>query len=251
MARDSRRRLFAQAKNRRGQKENFFLDRLRRRWHIPLQWNWCDRRRSRPPPMPPAKFMIFRAPPDRGPGAYFRFPLPEFPARCRRSTSSCRSQRSIDTTNNRIVVQDGSTAGGWAAAKLSEVPINTSLPMTLATASHGASLQFGILETLVTLAGASVTAPTQIPANSCVFSVGAYVVSTITGAASYEVGVSGNLGQFGSGLSLPTGSSNFGAIGPTVFYAPTPLIVTALGSNFTGGSVRLSIHYMVSPPSTS
>ena len=27
----------------------------------------------------------------------------------------------IDTTNNRIVVQDGSTPGGWSAAKLSEV----------------------------------------------------------------------------------------------------------------------------------
>lgn len=27
----------------------------------------------------------------------------------------------VDTTNNRIVVQDGSTAGGFAAAKLSEV----------------------------------------------------------------------------------------------------------------------------------
>ena len=181
----------------------------------------------------------------------FPFPFPELPARCRRSTSSCRSRRVIDTTNNRIVVQDGSTVGGWAAAKLSEVPVNTSLPMTLATAPHGASLQFGILETLVTLTGASVTAPTPIPANSCVFSVGAYVVSTITGATSYEVGVSGNPGQFGSGLSLSTGSSNFGAIGPTVFYSATPLIVTAAGSNFTGGSVRLSIHYLICPPSAS
>ena len=27
----------------------------------------------------------------------------------------------VDTTNNRLVVQDGSTAGGWAAAKLSEI----------------------------------------------------------------------------------------------------------------------------------
>jgi hypothetical protein len=30
----------------------------------------------------------------------------------------------IDTTNNRVVVQDGATAGGWAAAKLSEVLTN-------------------------------------------------------------------------------------------------------------------------------
>jgi hypothetical protein len=31
----------------------------------------------------------------------------------------------VDTTNNRVVVQDGSTAGGWPAAKLSEVLANT------------------------------------------------------------------------------------------------------------------------------
>jgi hypothetical protein len=31
----------------------------------------------------------------------------------------------IDTTNNRVVVQDGSTAGGWPAAKLAEVLTNT------------------------------------------------------------------------------------------------------------------------------
>ena len=28
----------------------------------------------------------------------------------------------VDTTNNRLVVQDGTTAGGWPAAKLSELP---------------------------------------------------------------------------------------------------------------------------------
>ena len=123
--------------------------------------------------------------------------------------------------------------------------------MTLATAAHGASLQFGILETLVTLTGASVAAATPIPANACVFSVGAYVVTTIAGATSYQVGVSGNLGQFGSGLSLTAGSSNFGSIGPTVFYSATTLIITAAGPNFTGGSVRLSIHYLVSSPSVS
>ena len=157
----------------------------------------------------------------------------------------------VDTTNNRVVVQDGVTAGGWAAAKLSEVPVNTILPMTLATAAHGASIQLGILETSVTLSGASVNAPVQIPANACVFAVGAYVVTTITGATSYEVGVATNATQFGSGLSLTAGSSNYGLIGPTVFYSATTPIVAATGPNFTGGVVRLSIHYIISAPSTS
>jgi hypothetical protein len=36
----------------------------------------------------------------------------------------------IDTTNNRVAVQDGSTAGGWPAAKLAEVLTNTRTPVS-------------------------------------------------------------------------------------------------------------------------
>ncbi len=50
----------------------------------------------------------------------------------RRGTSSqvapftgAQGEMVVDTTNNRLVVQDGSTAGGWPAAKLSEVVTNT------------------------------------------------------------------------------------------------------------------------------
>ena len=147
---------------------------------------------------------------------------------------------------------DGATAGGWPAAKLAEVcsaanPLNTG-----AQATNGANIQFGVLETLVSgMSGASVTAGVQIPANCIVFAVGARVVTTITGATSYEVGVSGNLSQFGSGLSLIAGSINYGLIGPTAFYSATSLVLTAAGSNFTAGAVRLSIHYMLCGPSTS
>ena len=113
----------------------------------------------------------------------------------------------------------------------------------------GATIQFGVIETLVSgMSGASVMRRRQIPANCIVFAVGAHVVTTITGATSYEVGVFGTLNQFGSGLSLLAGSSNFGLIGPTAFYAATTLILTAAGSNFTGGAVRLSIHYMLADP---
>lgn len=259
----------------------------------------------------------------------------------------------VDTTNNRICVGDGATAGGWPAAKLSEVLTNTrtavsdaayavlttdrlvayttltaaravTLPAasayptgtrlivvdetgncsssltitlnragsdtingatsfaintaygnvalesngsnawtvldqtappalaTLAQAANGASIQFGVLETLVSgMSGASVNAPLQIPANCIVFAVGARVVTTITGATSYEVGVSGTLAQFGSGLAPAAGSTNFGLIGPAAFYSATTIILTAAGSNFTAGAVRLSIHYMLCATSAS
>jgi hypothetical protein len=256
----------------------------------------------------------------------------------------------MDTTNNRLVVNDGSTVGGWPAAKLSEVITNTrtavsdapysvlatdrmvaytalsaarivSLPAStayptgtrlvvvdetgncspiktltitpngadvidgatsavlnvpygfiglesnqagewtiidqgfmpalanIAAAAHGANIQIGVLETLVTLSGSSTNASLQIPANCIVLSVGARVVTAITGATSYEVGVAGNLSQFGSLLSTSAGSTNYGLIGPTAFYSATTLTITAAGGSFAGGQVRLSISYLLANPS--
>lgn len=277
----------------------------------------------------------------------------------RRGTSSqvaaftgAQGETVMDTTNNRLVVNDGSTAGGWPAAKLSEVITNTrtavndapytvlatdrmvaytaltaarivSLPASIAyptgtrlvvvdetgncstiktltitpngadvidgaataavnvpygfiglesnqagdwtivdqgfmpalaniaAAAHGANIQIGVLETLVTLSGSSTTASIPIPANCIVLAVGARVVTAITGAPSYEVGVSGNLTQFGSALAIGAGSTNFGLIGPTAFYTNTNLIITATSGSFTGGQVRLSISYLLANPSAS
>jgi hypothetical protein len=41
------------------------------------------------------------------------------------SFTGAQGEMVVDTTNNRVVVQDGSTAGGWPAAKLTEVQTNT------------------------------------------------------------------------------------------------------------------------------
>jgi hypothetical protein len=256
----------------------------------------------------------------------------------------------MDTTNNRLVVNDGATAGGFAAAKLSEVitnartavsdaaytvlatdrlvayttltaaraitlPASSAYPLgtrllivdetgncsvtktltlapngadvidgapsavvntpygfigiqsnqagewtvvdqgfmpalaNIAAAAHGASIQIGVLETLVTLSGSSTNASLQIPADCIVLAVGARVVTAITGATSYEVGVSGNLSQFGSALATATGSTNYGLIGPTAFYSATALTITSAGGPFTGGQVRLSISYLLANPS--
>jgi Major tropism determinant N-terminal domain len=256
----------------------------------------------------------------------------------------------MDTTNNRLIINDGATVGGWPAAKLAEVVTNTRtavsdatytvvttdrmvayaaltaarvitlptaasyptgtrllvvdesgncsvtktltvtpngadtingaaaavvnraygylgvesngvsawtivddghIPATeyVAVAANGASVEVGLLETLVTLSGASTNVGVQIPANSIVLAVGARVVTAVTGAMSFEVGVSGNLSQFGSGLAIAAGSTNYGLIGPTAFYSATTLTITAAGGSFSGGQVRLSIAYMLANPS--
>jgi len=129
--------------------------------------------------------------------------------------------------------------------------LNTASLNTVALGANGSNIQIALIELLVTLSGASTTASIQIPANSIVLAVGARVVTTITGASAYEVGVSGSASQFGSGLGLAVGSSNNGLIGPAPFYSATSIIVTATGSNFTGGAVRLSIHHLLCGPPTS
>ena len=79
------------------------------------------------------------------------------------------------------------------------------------------------------------------------------VTTTITGPTSFEVGYGsgGTLSAFGSGLPLAAGSTNYGLIGPTAFYASTPIILTATGGSFSAGAVRLSVNYLLANPSTS
>jgi hypothetical protein len=136
-------------------------------------------------------------------------------------------------------------AGHWTIIDQGFMPALANL----AAAGHGATLQAQVLETSVTLSGASTNASLQIPANCIVLAVGARVITAITGATSYEVGVAGNLSQFGSALSIAGGSSNFGLIGPTAFYTATTLTVTATGGSFSAGQVRLSISYLLANPS--
>ena len=140
---------------------------------------------------------------------------------------------------------DSSGAGHWTIIDQGFMPVT----LNLAAAAHGANVQMQIIEQTVTLSGASSNASVPIPANCIVLAVGARVLTTITGATSYEIGVSGNLSQFGSLLSVPAGSSNFGLIGPIAFYTNTTIIITAAGGSFTGGQVRLSISILLANPS--
>ncbi len=122
---------------------------------------------------------------------------------------------------------------------------------TVAQGPNGSQIQIGILEQLLTLSGASTTSTIQIPNRAIVFAVSELVVTAVTGAPSFGVGVSGNTTQFGGSLGVSAGSNNSGVIGPTAFYSPTSIIVTATSGSFTGGTVRISIQYMLCPTPTS
>ena len=151
----------------------------------------------------------------------------------------------VDTTNNRVVVQDGATAGGFAAAKLTDVGTVTGV--------HGSTVQLGVLEDLIICSGASSVSTAAISNRAIVHAVSTYVVTAITGATSFNVdattsssgGAGTTAGQFGASLGIAAGSSNSGVIGPTAWYAATTIKLTSQGSNFTGGAVRVAIQYML------
>ena len=85
----------------------------------------------------------------------------------------------------------------------------------------------------------------QIPNGALVLAVSNRVVTAITGATSYSCGVDGNASQFGASLGVSAGSANLGLIGPNPFYAATSVLYTAAGGSFTGGAVRMTIHYLL------
>ena len=126
----------------------------------------------------------------------------------RRSHRNAAGTDTIDGAVSAVVNQaygfiglESNGAGQWTIIDQGFMPALANI----AAAAHGASIQVQVLETAVTLSGASTNASLQIPANCIVLAVGARVITAITGATSYEVGVSGNLSQFGSLLSSRPG----------------------------------------------
>lgn len=158
----------------------------------------------------------------------------------------------VDETNNRLVIGDGATAGGWPAAKLGEAVLNNVASNVVALGANGSKITLAVLEQLVSgLSGASVTAPTPIPAGALVLACSARVTTAISGATSFSVGYTGSTSAFGSGLGVAAGSSNEGLVGPNPFYSAANLVLTAAGSNFTGGAVRLALMYLAFTAPTS
>lgn len=111
--------------------------------------------------------------------------------------------------------------------------------------SLGARTGFRILEEEHVLASAATSDTViQIPDRAIVHAVSVRVTSAVTGATSYDCGIAGETGKYGGTLGIAEASTNIGATGPTAFYADTAIRFTANGGNFTGGTIRVAIHYM-------
>jgi hypothetical protein len=113
------------------------------------------------------------------------------------------------------------------------------------TGAHGAETTFGILEAEHTItAGASNDTSFVIPDRAIVLGVTGRVLTAIAGATSWNVGVAADASRYATGIGVGAGSTLIGPSGPVTYWAPTALRLTAAGGSFTGGKVRLAIHYL-------
>ncbi|MEQ8922560.1 MAG: DUF2793 domain-containing protein [Roseovarius confluentis] len=93
--------------------------------------------------------------------------------------------------------------------------------------------------------GTTSTIASAIPGDAIVYGVTGRVLTTIGGAASFEIGVSGSANRYGGGFGTSAGSWARGITGtPQAYYASTDLILTAAGGGFDGtGTLRLAVHF--------
>ncbi len=128
-------------------------------------------------------------------------------------------------------IHDGS---GWCEGMVTLSPHNAGLAFRVAEIEHAIG------------AGPVSTTTAIIPANAVVVGATARVTAAITGTlTSWSLGNPGAIGRYGSGLGLGAGSWARGVLSqPTAFYAPEAMQLDATGGDFSGGTVRIALHYM-------
>jgi hypothetical protein len=114
----------------------------------------------------------------------------------------------------------------------------------LALSANGARTGHVVDEEEITVAGAHEDTTIVIPDRAILLAVSVRTTLAITGATSFDCGVVGETNKFGGSLGIALDSTNIGVIGPTAYYADTSIRLTANGSNFTGGKVRVAVHYL-------
>jgi len=118
-------------------------------------------------------------------------------------------------------------------------------PVGLGAAPSGAAMSIRSIEIehAVQSAASSTTVP-LLPAGSVVFAVTGIVTAEVTGGATgFRLGVAGSPDRYGSGIGVAAGSWLRGLTSsPMAYYADTPLLLTAEGGTFSGGSVLLVAH---------
>ena len=114
----------------------------------------------------------------------------------------------------------------------------------------GAATMARIAEIDHVVAGAVSTTAPVIPDKAVVLGVTGRVLAAITGASGWSLGVAGSPDRYGAGYGTGAGAYAHGVTGqPQAYYGGTPLVLTAQGGAFAGGTVRLAVHLLeLQPP---
>lgn len=113
---------------------------------------------------------------------------------------------------------------------------------------QGAKCFIDVNETILSASGSSAAATGLVPAGSILLGVVARNLSSITGCTGYNLGDGTNATRFAMSFSnlinQSTSAANFTTL--SVFANASALnpTITAIGSNFTGGNVRLSAFFL-------
>jgi len=138
------------------------------------------------------------------------------------------------------------TGSAWSGLDVAMGLLARAATVQVSTGPAGSAIEMATSEELLSgLTGAFVASTVTIPDRAIVLAVSTRTVTAIMGATSYDCGISGTPNKFGGALGIAAGSTNVGVIGPQAFYAATPIVLTANGSSFTGGAVRIAIQYLL------
>ena len=99
------------------------------------------------------------------------------------------------------------------------------------------------------LSGASATFVGAIPAGTVVVGVTALVTTAITGATGFEIGIATDTTRYANSFAVTLGTAvaavtNSTATTPINYPSFTNLVVTSKTSAFTGGTIRIALHYI-------
>lgn len=120
-----------------------------------------------------------------------------------------------------------------------------------AVGANGAALGLLVIEEAVELAGAYVDTVAQVPVGAILLAVATRVTTAITGATSFSVGTAADADAFAAGLGVGLGSTSQGTVGAGGILTAASIRLTAGGSDFTGGVVRVALIYLRITPPTS
>ena len=111
----------------------------------------------------------------------------------------------------------------------------------------GSGLAFGMAEGEVTVgSGASFNTGIAIPSGAMVIGAVARVTQALTGGlTTWRLGTADSNNRFGQGLGKTAGSWTRGMLGaPMTYYTGATLLMTGEGGGFTGGKVKLAVHWL-------